>query len=42
MPGGFEQDTRAGKLTTPFGDDVLLLSRFRAEEEISQVHPYRI
>jgi len=42
MPGGFTQDTRAGKLTTPFGDDVLLLSRFRAEEEISQVHPYRI
>lgn len=42
MAGPYTQDTRAGKLTTPLGDDVLLLSRFWAEEELSQVHPYHI
>jgi type VI secretion system secreted protein VgrG len=42
MAGGYKQDTRVGKLTTPLGDDALLLSRFWAEEEISEVHPYDI
>ena len=42
MADGYTQDTRVGKLTTPFGDDVLLLSRFWSEEELSQVHPFHI
>jgi type VI secretion system secreted protein VgrG len=42
MADGFTQETRVGKLTTPLGVDALLLSRFRAEEELSQVHPFHI
>src|SRR5271165_6347463 len=42
MADPLSQDERAGKLTTPFGDDVLVLSRIHTVETLSELFEFRI
>src|SRR5262245_46563519 len=37
-----KQETRSLKLTTPLGDDVLLLTAFQGEESISQLFRFQL
>ncbi len=42
MSDSLEQDQRVAKLDTPFGKDVLVLTRFDASEGLSELFEYRI
>ena len=42
MADPLSQDARAGKLTTPFGDDVLALSHINAVEALSELFEFSI
>ena len=40
--GELRQDTRQGQLSTPLGDDVLVLERFEGSEGLSELFEYRV
>src|SRR4051794_9790000 len=42
MPSQLSQDDRIAALTTPLGDDVLVVARFDAGEGLSELFEYRI
>jgi type VI secretion system secreted protein VgrG len=42
MADSLSQNDRTGRLTTPFGDDVLVLSRIRAVEGLSELFEFRV
>ena len=42
MPGNLTQDGRIGTLTTPLGEDKLVLSRFEGSEAMGELFEYRI
>ncbi|MGI9356106.1 MAG: contractile injection system protein, VgrG/Pvc8 family, partial [Rhizobiaceae bacterium] len=42
MPSAPTHGSRLGKLTTPLGDDKLLLTRFDGSEAISELFEYRV
>jgi type VI secretion system secreted protein VgrG len=42
MADPLSQDERAGKLSTPFGDDVLVLSHMNAVEALSELFEFRV
>ena len=42
MDSPLKQDTRSGRLTTPLGQDVLVLIRFEGNEALSELFEYRI
>lgn len=41
-PSRLRQDTRIGRLDTPFGEDVLVLARFDGTEGMSELNEYRV
>jgi type VI secretion system secreted protein VgrG len=42
MDSPLKQDTRSGRLTTPLGQDVLVLARFEGNEGLSELFEYRV